>query len=53
MTAAIWFWIIYGISLVFGGYWGWAHGRDYWPVYGVLYILVGLLGWGLFGAPIR
>ncbi len=53
MSAGIWFWIIYVISVVFGGYWGWARTPDHWPMYLVFYILTGLLGWGVFGPPIR
>ncbi len=53
MGAGIWFWIIYVIALVFGGFWGWSYGREHWPLYGVVFLLIGLVGWGVFGPPIR
>lgn len=52
MSAAIWFWILYVISLLFTGYWNWPFNQNGAP-YGLIYILIGLLGWGVFGAPIR
>jgi hypothetical protein len=52
MTAGIWFWIIYVISILFTGYWWWPFTADRAP-WLVVYILIGLLGWGVFGAPIR
>ncbi len=54
MSAAIWFWIIYVVCLVFHGYGemsapnGWG-----WPRSVVFFVLIGLLGWGIFGPPIR
>ncbi len=54
MSAAIWFWIIYVVCLVFHGYGemsapnGWG-----WPRSIVFFVLIGLLGWGIFGPPIR
>ena len=55
MSAGIWFWIIYVISLVFGL--GWAYrtpeSRSYAPYGFVLWVLIGLVGWGVFGPPIR
>ncbi len=55
MTAAIWFWIFYVISLVFGGGWYWHNtgSQPFGPYALMFYILIGLLGWGVFGAPIR
>ena len=55
MGAGIWFWIIYVLVFLLGGFFGY---RDptYRPYFGagiVIYILIGLLGWGVFGAPIR
>lgn len=54
MSAGIWFWIIYVISILFCGYWLWPFGTDRWgwPSL-VIFVLIGLLGWGVFGAPIR
>jgi hypothetical protein len=54
MSAAIWFWIIYVISLVFGGWMIWpAPDRRIFGSWGILFILIGILGWGVFGPPIR
>ena len=55
MTAAIWFWILYVISIVFSGGWYWrnAAAQPFGPFALVLMILIGLLGWGVFGALIR
>lgn len=52
MTAGIWFWILYVISLVFTGFWNWPLNQGHAP-WLLIYILLGLLGWGVFGAPIR
>ena len=63
MTAGIWFWILYVLALVFGG-WGLYPvtrdapngGRPMFVTYGgplLLYVLLGVLGWGVFGPPIR
>jgi hypothetical protein len=52
MTAGIWFWILYVLSIVFAGYWWWPFNADRGPSL-IAYILIGLLGWGVFGAPIR
>lgn len=52
MTAGIWFWILYVVSLVFTGWWWWPPGADRAP-WLIVYVLIGLLGWGVFGAPIR
>ncbi len=55
MTASIWFWIFYVISIVFSGGWYWRNPavQPYGPFSLVFFILIGLLGWGVFGAPIR
>jgi hypothetical protein len=52
MTAGIWFWILYVISILFTGYWWWPFNAERGPSL-LVYILIGLLGWGVFGAPIR
>lgn len=54
MTWGMWFWILYVLSLLFGGFgfyrlpieqrWGGA-----WPL--ILWILIGILGWKAFGGP--
>ena len=55
MSAAIWFWLIYVICLIFGLYVEWPTDRNYRPLGGrlVIFILLGLLGWGVFGPPIK
>lgn len=55
MTAGIWFWIFFVISLVFGGGWYWRNpaSQPFGPYALIFYVLIGLLGWGVFGAPIR
>jgi len=56
MTAAIWFWIFFVISLVFSGGWYWRNTatlQPFGPFSLIFFILIGLLGWGIFGAPIR
>ena len=61
MSAGIWFWILYVLAVVFGG-WGLypistaPGGRPGFVTYGgplLLYVLLGVLGWGTFGPPIR
>ena len=57
MTLAVWFWLFYVLSLVFGIWSEYRPGTPYpfyrgaW--YGVLYILLGILGWKVFGSPIQ
>ncbi len=55
MTAGIWFWLVYVISILFSGGWYWrdASARPFGPYALVLMVLIGLLGWGVFGPPIR
>jgi hypothetical protein len=61
MSAAIWFWILFVITLVFGVFiqnpWRPAGGPSYpWAPFGswlILFVLIGILGWGVFGPPIR
>jgi hypothetical protein len=56
MTAGIWFWILYVISLVFGGGWYWRNQgplQPFGPYALLFFVLIGLLGLGCFGSPIR
>jgi hypothetical protein len=54
MSAGIWFWILYVISLVFSGWAvGFTGGPRVWGGSLVLFILIGLLGWRVFGAPLQ
>lgn len=55
MGAGIWFWIIYIVIFLFGGFFGYRDERyrGYLGPGFVVYILIGLLGWGVFGPPIR
>ena len=55
MSAGQWFWIVYVICFLFGGFWCgfWPDNRRWaWPGV-IVFILLGLLGWGIFGPPIR
>ncbi len=56
MNAGNWFWIIYVVFLLFGGYVGFTNdgvNRRHWGIGVVMFILAGLLGWGIFGPPIH
>jgi len=54
MGANIWFWLIYVICLVFGGWMMYPNqDRRVFGSWGILFILIGILGWGLFGSPIQ
>ena len=58
MSAGIWFWLLWVLTLIFGG-WGmnpWRPAGVPWAPFGswfVLFILVGLLGLHVFGSPVR
>jgi hypothetical protein len=54
MSIAIWFWLIYVLSLFFGGWalYPFAANPRPFGAFGVLYLLVGLLGWHVFGSPL-
>ena len=58
MSAGIWFWLLWVITLIFGG-WGmnpWRPAGVPWAPFGswlILFILVGLLGLHVFGSPVR
>ncbi len=53
MTLALLFWVIFIISILFGGYanratiGAWAMGSL------VLWVLIGILGWAVFGAAVH
>jgi hypothetical protein len=57
MTLAIWFWILYVLSLLFGLWTGYTPGQPYpfrtWGVLVVVFILIGFLGFRTFGGPIQ
>jgi hypothetical protein len=55
MTAGIWFWILYVVSIVVSGGWYWRTpaSQPYGPFSLIFFILIGLLGIGAFGSPIR
>lgn len=53
MGAGIWFWIIFVICALFGGWSLRGQPPHFWGGGLVLFILIGLLGWGVFGPPIR
>ena len=57
MTLAVWFWLFYVLSLVFGiwGEWTPVPGNPYvrraW--YLVIYLLLAIIGLRLFGSPVQ
>ncbi len=56
MKVGTWFWVIWVIALLFGGYVGWNHagGFIYWfGGSGLMMILTFFLGLGIFGSPIQ
>ncbi len=57
MTLAVWFWVIYVVSLLFGLYLYWQPGQPYpYPRAGfhlVLYVLLAILGIAQFGSPVK
>ena len=57
MSAAIWFWLIYILSLLFGFWTEYVPGQPYPYPRGfrhlLFYVLVGILGYAQFGGPIR
>ena len=53
MTAGQWFWIIYVICAVLGGWIIYPYGGRAFGASLVILILIGLLGWGVFGPPLR
>ena len=57
MTLAIWFWILYVISLLFGLWAEYVPGQPYPYPRGfrhfLFYILIGILGIQVFGGPVK
>jgi hypothetical protein len=55
MTLQVWFWAIYVLSILFGGYRAVTvpDSRSYWLNTAVYYILIGLLGLQVFGGPLK
>ena len=55
MGAGLWFWIIYVVVGLLGGFGGSFYLNDRRWIFGgaVVYVLIGLLGWGVFGPPIK
>jgi len=55
MTLQVWFWAIYVLSILFGGYRAVSDpsSRSYWLNTVVFYVLVGLLGLATFGGPLK
>jgi hypothetical protein len=52
MDKAIWFWIIYVVSVLFYGALAWPFDRTKASVF-VVFVLIFLLGLGIFGSPIK
>lgn len=53
MTAGQWFWIVYVIFFIFGGWIAWPYGGRAIGATVVIMLLIGLLGWGVFGPPLK
>lgn len=54
MSAQSWFWIIYVLAAIFGGYLGYrSENRYYFGGSLVVFILIGLLGWIVAGSPLK
>lgn len=53
MPAGIWFWVIYVLCFLFGGWLGYTH-FGYYGIGGslVIFVLIGLLGFKVFGPPV-
>lgn len=52
MTAAVWFWIIYVVGVLFYGYLGFRN-RETWYTPVFIMVLIFILGWGQFGSPLK
>ncbi len=56
MKVGTWFWVIWVIALVFGGYIGWTHPSGFMGWLGgsgLMMVLTFLLGLGQFGSPLK
>lgn len=56
MSAGIWFWLLYVICILFGGWSVWPEDNSRFRPLGiwfVTFVLFGLLGWKTFGPPIQ
>ena len=53
MAAGQWFWVIYVICAVIGGFFAYPYGGRAFGASIVALILIGLLGWGVFGPPLK
>jgi hypothetical protein len=54
MNAGNWFWVIYVILAIFGGWFGFSSGNRWATGFGVaILVLLGLVGWGVFGPPLK
>lgn len=52
MKYAEWFWIIFVVATIFGGFWGWSN-RRYVGIGIVAWILFLLIGLFVFGSPVK
>lgn len=53
MAAGAWFWIIYIVCGILGGFFGWSTDRRYFGGGVIVFVLIGLLGWHTFGSPLK
>lgn len=53
MTKGLLFWIIFLITLLFGGWWSYGLGVGYFGGSLIVMVLIGLVGWQTFGPPIK
>jgi hypothetical protein len=58
MPLQFWFWLIWALWLLFGGWFWWRPNPSlaplrgyYFGAYGILAVLVAILGWQVFGNP--
>lgn len=52
MSSSAWFWIIYVIAIIFGGFMLWPFERRS-GIWLVVMILLGIVGYAIFGSPIK
>lgn len=57
MPLSIWFWVIYVIAILLGGWSSYDSTQPLWyrraGAYAILWLLVGLLGYGVFGPVVK